>query len=112
MKYSKKKTNEHFGSENFVELIEARCPHKFHEYFDYMRFFEKQQYPICSLKKLVNNLYSEIAEFKHKKIFIEQTPWYGNKLIFLTSYSLMRNTFTWSGMEGCGDFICTNPMVV
>ena len=75
--------NEHFGPRDFVDLIEARCPHKFHEYFDYRSFFEKQQYPIHSLKKLANSLYSEIAESKHKNIFIEQTPWYGQRIDIL-----------------------------
>lgn len=75
--------NGRFAPKDFVDLIEARCPHKFHEYFDYRSFFEKQQYPIRSLKKLVNDLYSEIAESKHKKIFIEQTPWYGQRIDIL-----------------------------
>jgi hypothetical protein len=79
----KEKKNEYFGPKDFVELIEARCPKKFHVYFDYKNFFEKQQYPICSFKKLVNSLYSEIAESKHKKIFIEQTPWYGQRIDIL-----------------------------
>ena len=79
----KEKKNERFGPEDFVELIEARCPHKFHEYFDYRHFFEKQQYPILSFKKLVNSLYSEIAESKHKEVFIEQTPWYGQRIDIL-----------------------------
>ncbi|MGZ8173669.1 MULTISPECIES: sulfotransferase [Methylobacter] len=73
----KEEKNEHFRSGDFINLIEAITPHKFHEYFDYRHFFEKQQYPIRSLKKLANDLFSEIAESKHKKIFIEQTPWYG-----------------------------------
>lgn len=77
------KKNVYFGPKDFVELIEARCPHKFHEYFDYRSFFEKQQYPIRNLKELVNSLYTEIAESRHKKIFIEQTPWYGQRIDIL-----------------------------
>ncbi|MFZ1547409.1 MAG: sulfotransferase, partial [Candidatus Nitrotoga sp.] len=79
----KKKKNEYLGPKDFVELVEARCPHKFHEYFDYRNFFERRQYPIRSLKELVNSLYSEIAESKYKKIFIEQTPWYGQRIDIL-----------------------------
>lgn len=79
----KEKKNESFGLEDFVDLLKARCPHKFHEYFDYRSFFEKQQYPIRSLKKLANSLYSEIAESKHKEMFIEQTPWYGQRIDIL-----------------------------
>lgn len=76
----KEKKNEEFGPEDFIALIEARSPHKFHEYFDYRDFFEKQQYPIRDLKKLANNIFSEIAAYKHKKIFIEQTPWQGQRI--------------------------------
>jgi hypothetical protein len=79
----KEKMNERFGPEDYISLIESRCPHKFHAYFDYRSFFEKQQYPIRSLKKLVNSLYSEIAESQHKDIFIEQTPWYGQRIDIL-----------------------------
>ena len=79
----KEKKNEYFGPKDFVELIEARCPKKLHVYFDYKGFFEKQQYPIRSFKKLVNSLFSEIAESKHKKIFIDQTPWYGQGIDIL-----------------------------
>jgi hypothetical protein len=79
----KDKKNERFGSEDFVELIKARCPHKFHEYFDYRSYFEKQQYPILSLKQLANSLYSEIAESKQKEMLIEQTPWYGQRIDIL-----------------------------
>lgn len=65
----KEKKNENFGPEDFMDLIEARCPYKVHEYFDYRSFFEKQQYPIRSLKSLANSLFSEIAASKHKKNF-------------------------------------------
>jgi len=77
------KKNECFGPKDFVELIEAQCPYKFHEYFDYRNYFEKRQYPIRSLKELVNSLYSDITESKHKQIFIEQTPWYGQRIDIL-----------------------------
>jgi hypothetical protein len=75
--------NKSYCSNDFVELIRKRCPHKFQEYYDYKSFFEKQQYPILNLKELVNNLYSEIAASKHKEIFIEQTPWYGQRIDIL-----------------------------
>ena len=79
----KKKENENFGAGDFIRLIETRTPHKFHEYFDYRHFFEKQQYPIHSLKELANNLFNEIAASKHKKIFVEQTPWQGQRIDIL-----------------------------
>lgn len=76
----KEKKNETFGPEDFIDLIKTRCPYKFHEYFDYRSFFEKQQYPIHNLKRLANSLFSKLAESKHKKIFIEQTPWQGQRI--------------------------------
>lgn len=79
----KDKKNESFGSEDFIELIKNICPHKFHEYFDYRGFFEKQRYPARNLKELVNRLYAEIAESKNKNILIEQTPWYGQRIDIL-----------------------------
>lgn len=79
----KEEKNKSFEPEDFIDLIEAKSPHKFHEYFNYRRFFEKQQYPIRNLKKLANSLFSEIAESKNKKIFIEQTPWYGQRIDIL-----------------------------
>jgi len=75
--------NERFGSEDFVELIKNICPHKFHEYFDYRGFFEKQRYPVRNLKELANRLYAEITESKNKNILIEQTPWYGQRIDIL-----------------------------
>lgn len=77
------KKNESFGPEDFIALIEARCPYLFDGYFDLRVFFAKQQYPIYSLEKLVNALYGEIAKSKHKRIFIEQTPWYGQRIDIL-----------------------------
>lgn len=79
----RKKENVDFGPEDFINLFEARTPHKLHEYFDYRSFFEKQQYPISSLKNLANSLFCEIAESKHKEIFIEQTPWQGQRIDLL-----------------------------
>ncbi|CAH1385738.1 Sulfotransferase family protein [Candidatus Nitrotoga sp. M5] len=76
----KEKKNKFFGPKDFMELIDVRCPKKLSVYFDYMSFFEKQQYPIHSFKKLVNSFYSEIAESKQKKIFIDRTPWYGQRI--------------------------------
>lgn len=77
------KENETLKAEDFIDLIEKICPHKFHEYFDYKSFFEKQEYPIYSLKELVNNLYNAIAKSKHKELFLEQTPWYGQRIDIL-----------------------------
>jgi hypothetical protein len=77
------KMNENFSADDFVRLIEAKCPHNFHKYFDYKSFFESRQYPITDFKNLVNNLYCEIAQANNKKIFVDQTPWYGQRIDIL-----------------------------
>jgi len=79
----KDKKNEYFGPDDFVDVIESKCPYKFHKYFDYRSFFTKQRYPIRNLRKLVYSLCSKIAESKNKKILIEQTPWYGQRIDIL-----------------------------
>jgi len=77
------KKNVTFGAQDFIDLIESRSPHKFHDYFDYRGFCERQQYPILSLKALANSLFAEIAGSQGKAIFIEQTPWYGQRIDIL-----------------------------
>jgi len=79
----KEKKNKCLGPKDFADLIASWCPYKFHEYFDYKSFFEKQAYPIHSLKELVDNFFGEIAGSKRKRIFIEQTPWYGQRIDIL-----------------------------
>ena len=79
------KKNEYFEADDYVALIEAKCPHKFDIFFDYRSFFEKQQYPILDLKKLINIFYDEISETKNKKIFVDQTPWYGQRVDILNN---------------------------
>ncbi len=79
----KGKKNEYFSANDFVDIIRSKCPHRFHEYFDYESYFAKQEYPILDLRELLNDFYSKIAEFKSKEIFIEQTPWYGQRIDIL-----------------------------
>ena len=74
------KKNEYFGPEDYIRLIEATCPHNLQAYFNYRGFFEKQNYPIHDLSELASRLFSEIAASKHKRIFVEQTPWYGQRI--------------------------------
>lgn len=75
--------NQYFGPEDFIGLIESVCPHNLHEYFDYRSFFENKKYPILCLRELVTNLFSELAASQHKRIFVEQTPWYGQRIDIL-----------------------------
>jgi hypothetical protein len=79
----KNNDNDVFQPNDYIELIKVVCPHKFDEYFDYINFFNKQQYPIKSLKELTNNLYEQIATSFNKEYFFEQTPWYGQRIDIL-----------------------------
>lgn len=79
------KGNLEYEANEFIGLIRDICPHKFHEYYDYRTFFEKKKYPITDLKELVNDLFFDIARSNKKKVFIEQTPWYGQNIRILNS---------------------------
>lgn len=75
--------NLRFRAEDYIKLVEKRCPHNFHEYYDYRAFFNKLHYPILSLRRLLTRLYTDIAHSRGKSIFAEQTPWYGQNIKLL-----------------------------
>jgi hypothetical protein len=69
-----------WGASEFISHIEQMCPHNFKKFYDYEVFFKRQSYPIIDMKKMINKLYYDIANSYHKSVFIEQTPWYGQRL--------------------------------
>ena len=69
-----------YEAEDYIKLIQERCPYRFQEYFDYQDFFRKRAYPEKNLKALINDLFTAIAINQGKSYFIEQTPWYGQDL--------------------------------
>jgi SAM-dependent methyltransferase len=69
-----------FRTEDYIKLIEDRCPHDVMKYYDYHDFFNRIPYPVLSLQWLLTKLYSDIAHSKGKTIFAEQTPWYGQHI--------------------------------
>lgn len=77
--------NLHLSSADYIALVAARCPHRFDLYFDYEFFFESLVYPIKDLKALVNALYEAIVASRQKTIFLEQTPWYGQRIDIINS---------------------------
>jgi hypothetical protein len=77
--------NENFNAADYISLIGERCPKQFDLYFDYKSYFEGQKYPIRNLKSLANDLFFRIAETKGKSIFVEHTPWYGQRIDILNS---------------------------
>jgi hypothetical protein len=72
-----------FQAEDYIKLIEERCPHAFEIYYDYRAFFLQCDYPIFSLQWLLTELYTDIAYSQGKSIFAEQTPWYGQNIELL-----------------------------
>lgn len=74
-----------FSAQDFINLVEQRCPHRFDLFFDYANFFNRLKYPIVDLKRLVGDLFHEIAASKGKTLFAEQSPWYGQRIDLLNS---------------------------
>lgn len=79
--------NLYFGAEDYIKLVQERCPHNLLEYFDYHTFFRGYHYPVLSLDELLHDFYSSITYSRGKTIFAEQTPWYGQNI------KLMNNLF-------------------
>jgi len=75
--------NLEFQAEDYIKLIEQRCPHNLSDYYDYRSFFQQLEYPITSLQWLLTELYTDIAYSQGKSIFAEQTPWYGQNIKLL-----------------------------
>ncbi|MDT8318407.1 MAG: sulfotransferase [bacterium] len=72
-----------FKAKDCINLIERRCPYKFDEFFDYKNHFKSLSYPQADLMDLLQNLFDHICFANGKSIFIEQTPWYGQRLNIL-----------------------------
>lgn len=65
---------------DFIKVVSNLCPHQFDKYFDYKAFFNARKYPEKDLGVLLSDLYFAIARSKGKDFFLEQTPWYGQRL--------------------------------
>jgi len=74
---------EKYGSEDFISLFEKRCPYYFDRYFDYREHFRQLKYPQKDLRRLLTVLFDHICYDQKKTIFLEQTPWYGQRLDLL-----------------------------
>jgi hypothetical protein len=72
-----------YRAEDFVREIERMCPHRVQHYFDLSGFFADYVYPVRNLGKLLADLYAAIAQSQDKQIFLEQTPWYGQRIDLL-----------------------------
>lgn len=72
-----------YRAADFVSLIEARCPYQFEKFFDFRKHFDELEYPQSDLRGLLTELFDHICFTYRKEVFIEQTPWYGQKLDIL-----------------------------
>ncbi len=65
---------------DFATAIRRWCPYRLHRWFPTTRFLRRQAYPITDPGRLVTDLYAAIARRAGKDVFLEQTPWYGQRL--------------------------------
>ena len=69
-----------WSARDFSAAIRRWCPYRLHRWFAYERFLRAQTYPIVDPGRLVGDLYAAIARSVGKDTFLEQTPWYGQRL--------------------------------
>jgi Sulfotransferase family len=72
-----------YKAEDFIRLINGCCPYYFEKYFDYIQHFRDLNYPQNDLRKLLIGLFDHICFHFKKDIFLEQTPWQGQRLEIL-----------------------------
>ena len=69
-----------WSARDFSAAIRRWCPYRLHRWFSYEGFLRRQTYPIVDPGRLVGDLYAAIARSVGKDTFLEQTPWYGQRL--------------------------------
>lgn len=69
-----------YKSRHFIKLIERCCPCHFEQFFDYRRHFRELDYPQKDLRRILRDLFDHICFTYGKEVFIEQTPWHGQRL--------------------------------
>jgi len=74
-----------FDAQAYIDFIRRYCPYRLEEFFDYARYFEQLEYPQANLSKLLKGFFDKMCNAYGKRVFMEQTPWYGQKLDSLHS---------------------------
>lgn len=69
-----------YDADDFIALIEETCPYRFDEYFDYPTYLRGLTYPQRDLAVFSRGMFDAICRATGKSVFLEQTPWYGQKL--------------------------------
>jgi hypothetical protein len=75
-----KGANQYFQCSDYINLIEQSCPYDWKKTFDYPAFFKTLTYPLQGYNSLMTNLYAAVAVSQGKSLFLEQTPWYGQRI--------------------------------
>lgn len=78
-KYTTKELSK-YRAKDFIKLIGRSCPYYFEKFFDYHGHFQDLDYPQTDLRQLLTGLFGHICQAYGKEVFLEQTPWYGQKL--------------------------------
>lgn len=69
-----------YGAKEFIRLVESCCPYYLERFFDYREHFRSLKYPQKDLGKVLRGLFDHICFVHKKEVFVEQTPWHGQKL--------------------------------
>lgn len=69
-----------YKAADFIKLVNTSCPYRFELFFDFRKHFEDLKYPQTDLRKLLTELFDHICFDYKKEVFLEQTPWYGQRL--------------------------------
>lgn len=69
-----------YKARDFIHLVETCCPYHFEQFFNFKEHFRKLDFPQTNLRSLLTDLFDHICYTYHKDVFLEQTPWYGQKL--------------------------------
>ena len=74
---------DYYKAKHFIRLIEKCCPYRFEEYFNYKKHFYNLDYPQSDLRTILTELFDHMCYEFNKDVFIEQTPWNGQRLDIL-----------------------------
>jgi len=84
--YEKAEKNQlrRFRARDFIALVERRCPHALEKFFDYRAHFAELSYPQADPARVLQDLIDHLCDTYDSDVFLEQTPWYGQRLDVLS----------------------------
>ncbi len=75
-----------YDAGDLLKLLEVNCPYLLGEFFDFRGHFESLKYPQRDPAVIARELFDHICHSYGKDIFLEQTPWYGQRLDTLRTF--------------------------